>query len=308
MSQTTLTESHVLPAPVAGAAFMVAAGIAFAGVNTLEQIATTRLGIPAPTAAFLQYAVALLAVLPWAIRRGLPSLSTRRPWLQALRVLLAALGVQAWVAGLAHGVPIGQAVALVMTSPFVVTLGAALLLGERVSVERWLAVTIGFAGGLIILDPFTETFTMASLYPLAASVLWAGVSLVQKRLLVEDSPEAVAAWLLLLLAPVNFVLALPAGLALPAAAGWVAIIAVGVLTAAAQALLALAYSRADAAYVQPFDHVKLPLNVIAGWLVFGWLPTAQLWIGAALIIGASLFLLWRESRSMEAVRQSPSSS
>ncbi|SHG62755.1 Permease of the drug/metabolite transporter (DMT) superfamily [Kaistia soli DSM 19436] len=311
MSQTTLTASPALPAPVAGAAFMVAAGVAFAGVNTLEQIATTRLGIPAPTAAFLQYAVALLAVLPWAVRRGLPSLSTRRPWLQALRVLLAALGVQAWVAGLAHGVPIGQAVALVMTSPFVVTLGAALLLGERVSIERWLAVTIGFAGGLIILDPFAETFTAASLYPLAASVLWAGVSLVQKRLLVEDSPEAVAAWLLLLLAPVNLVLALPSGLVLPTADGWIAIIAVGVLTAAAQAFLALAYSRADAAYVQPFDHVKLPLNIIAGWLVFGWLPTAQLWIGAALIIGASLFLLWRESRAPEAGRatgQSPSSS
>ncbi len=312
MGQTVANSSRALVrAPVAGAAFMVAAGIAFAGVNTLEQVATTRLGLPAPTAAFLQYAVALIAVLPWALRRGLPSLSTRRPWLQLFRVLLAALGVQAWVAGLAHGVPIGQAVALVMTSPFIVTLGAGLLLGEKVSAERWLAVTVGFAGGLIILDPFSAAFTTASLYPLAAAVLWAGVSLVQKRLLAEDSPEAVAAWLLLLLAPVNLLVALPAGLVLPSGEGWIAIIAVGVLTAAAQAFLALAYAKADAAYVQPFDHVKLPLNVIAGWLVFGWLPTSQLWIGAALIVGASMFLLWRETHTAPAAalpRQSPSSS
>ncbi len=310
MSQTVVVSSRpVLGAPLAGALFMVAAGIAFAGVNTLEQVATTRLGLPAPTAAFLQYAVALLAVLPWALRRGLPSLATRHPFLQLFRVLLAALGVQAWVAGLAHGVPIGQAVALVMTSPFVVTLGAALLLGERVTAERWLAVTVGFAGGLIILDPFSAAFTPASLYPLAAAVLWAGVSLLQKRLLVKDSPEAVAAWLLLLLAPVNLVFALPSGLVLPSAEGWIAIVAVGILTAAAQAFLALAYAKADAAYVQPFDHVKLPLNVIAGWLVFGWLPPSQLWIGAALIVAASMFLLWRESRAgAPGGAQSPSSS
>lgn len=304
MSQTFSTPSPAIAAPIAGALYMAAAGLAFAGVNTLEQIATTSLGMPAPTAAFLQYAVALIAVLPWALRRGLPSLATRRPWLQAFRVLLAALGVQAWVAGLAHGVPIGQAVALVMTSPFIVTVGAGLFLGERISFERWLAVTVGFAGGLVILDPFSDSFTLASLYPLAASVLWAGVSLMQKRLLAEDSAEAVAAWLLLLLAPVNFVLALPSGIVLPDAHGWTVIIAVGVLTALAQALLTLAYQKADAAYVQPFDHLKLPLNVIAGWIAFGWLPGPRLWIGAALIVAASLYLLWREAGEA----QSPSSS
>jgi len=296
MSQTLTSPMPAARAPLSGAIFMILAGVAFAGVNTLEQVATTRLGMPAPTAAFLQYLVALLAVLPWALRRGLPSLATRRPWLQAARVLLAALGVQAWVAGLAHGVPIGQAVALVMTSPFVVTIGAGLFLGERVSAERWLAVTVGFAGGLVILDPFSESFSAASLYPLAAAMLWAGVSLIQKRLLAEDRPEAVAAWLLLMLAPVNFVLALPSGIVLPDMHGWLVIVAVGVLTALAQGFLTLAYARADAAYVQPFDHVKLPLNVLAGWLVFGWLPPSGLWLGAALIVGASMFLLWRESR------------
>jgi drug/metabolite transporter (DMT)-like permease len=300
MSQTTLTKPSALGAPVAGALWMVLAGVAFAGVNILEQVATVRLHLPAPTAAFLQYAIALVVILPWAARRGLPSLKTRRPWLQAFRVLLAAIGVQFWVLGLSHAVPIGQAIALVMTSPFIVTLGAGLFLGEKVSLERWLAVVVGFAGGLIILDPFSEGFTTASLYPLAASVLWAGVSLTQKKLLAEDSPEAVTAWLLLLLAPVNLLLALPSGIAMPSGDAWIAIVAVGVLTAAAQGFLALAYSKADAAYVQPFDHVKLPLNVLAGWLVFGWVPPNHLWLGAALIVGASMFLLWRESRQQNA--------
>jgi hypothetical protein len=48
--------------------------------------------------------------------------------------------------------------------------------------------------------------------------------------------------------------------------------------------------------VQPFDHIKLPLNVIASFLVFGWAPPGTLWLGATLIVGASLYLMWRESR------------
>ncbi|MCX5497832.1 DMT family transporter [Kaistia dalseonensis] len=299
MSQNSQSTTSLLPstsAPVSGAFWMVLAGVAFAGVNTLEQIATTTAGLPAPTAAFLQYLIAFVVVLPWAVRKGLPSLKTRRPALQAIRVILAALGVQFWVAGLAHGVPIGAAIGLVMTSPFFVTLGAGLFLREKVTIERWLAVTVGFVGGLLILDPWSGVFSVASLYPIAAAALWAGASLYQKRLLAEESPESTTAWLLFLLAPINLVLAVPSGL-LPhtVEAFWI-IAAVGVLTALAQGFLALAYSKADAAYVQPFDHIKLPLNVLAGWLVFGWMPPGQLWIGAALIIGASMYLLWHERR------------
>jgi drug/metabolite transporter (DMT)-like permease len=283
-------------APIAGAVWMVAAGLAFAGVNTLEQIVTTRAGLSAPTAAFFQYFVALLVVLPWAGRQGLAALRTRHPGLQVVRVVFAALGVQAWVAGLAHAVPIGAAVALVMTSPFFVTLGAGLVLGERVTAARWIAVTVGFIGALVILDPFSGLFTPASLLPLAASLLWAAASLCQKRMLSDESPQTNAAWLLFLLAPVNLALAIPSGITLPVGVPLVMIVAVGIFTALAQGFLALAYSRADAAYVQPFDHVKLPLNIIASWLVFGWLPPGTLWLGALLIVGASLFLMVHETR------------
>lgn len=286
--------------PLQGAIWMVLAGAAFAAVNTLEQIVTMQAGMPAPTAAFLQYLVAFVVILPWAIRRGFSAMKTRRPGLHGLRVVLSALGVQAWVAGLAHGVPIGMAIALVMTSPFFVTIGAGLFLKETVSATRWLAVSLGFVGGLVILDPFSTGWAAIDLLPVAAAALWAGASLCQKRLLAEESPSASTAWLLLLLAPVNLVLALPTGPLPQSQFALETIAAVGVLTALAQGFLALAYARADAAYVQPFDHVKLPLNILAGWAVFGTLPTGRLWVGAALIVGASLFLLLREHRTAQA--------
>jgi drug/metabolite transporter (DMT)-like permease len=287
-------------AALEGAFWMVLAGAAFAGVNTLEQIATTQAGLPAPTAAFLQYLVAFLVVIPWAIRRGIGAMKTRRPGLHALRVVLSALGVQAWVAALAHAVPIGTAIALVMTSPFFVTLGAGIFLKETITPERWLAVTVGFVGGMIILDPFSGGWSAIYLLPVAAAAFWAAASLCQKRLLMEESPSTSTAWLLLLLAPINLVLALPTGLLPTSSFQLWTIAAVGVLTALAQGLLSLAYAKADAAYVQPFDHVKLPLNILAGWIMFGTIPPGRLWIGAALIAGASLFLLLREHRAARA--------
>lgn len=287
-------------APVLGAFWMVLAGAAFAGVNTLEQVATVDAGLPAPTAAFLQYLVAFVVVLPWAVRRGIREMRTRQPGLHGLRVVLSALGVQAWVAGLAHAVPVGTAIALVMTSPFFVTLGAGLVLKETVTPQRWAAVALGFVGGMIILNPFAAGFDAVDFLPVAAAALWAGASLCQKRLLRDESPAASTAWLLLLLAPINLVLALPSGLVPHTAFALETIAAVGVLTALAQAFLSFAYARADAAYVQPFDHVKLPLNILAGWLVFGAVPPGRLWVGAFAIVGASLFLLLHERRAAEA--------
>jgi drug/metabolite transporter (DMT)-like permease len=70
----------------------------------------------------------------------------------------------------------------------------------------------------------------------------------------------------------------------------------GLLTAVAQYFLTLAYAAADAAYVQPFDDLKLPLNVFAGWLFFGYAPAGYLWLGAALILSASLFIMRNEMR------------
>ena len=78
----------------------------------------------------------------------------------------------------------------------------------------------------------------------------------------------------------------------------------GLPTVVSQYLLTLAYSGADAAYVQPFDDLKLPLNVLAGWLFFGYAPSGYLWVGAVLILGASLTILnhkvRREQRANEA--------
>ena len=73
----------------------------------------------------------------------------------------------------------------------------------------------------------------------------------------------------------------------------------GIITAIAQWAVVKAYSMADASFIQPFDHAKLPLNVLAGWLVFSWIPPGKLWLGAGIIVASVAFITRWETRNLD---------
>lgn len=274
--------------------YMIAAGIGFAGSNLLIQGATMRMGVPPATAAFWQYLIALGIGVLFVVRGGFAQFRTDQIGLHLFRVATAAIGVQFWIAGLAV-VPIWQAIALIMTSPFFVTMGAALFLKERTGPSRWMATLIGFLGGMIILEPWADEFTAALLLPVAAAFFWAITSLLTKILTASEPPQTVTLYLMVFLTPINASIALfTTGFAVSVDGPLVLLLLAGSLTISAQLFLSKAYASADASYVQPFDHIKLPLNVIGGWLIFGFAPSGNLWLGAALIIGASLYIAQRE--------------
>ncbi|KUP91533.1 DMT family transporter [Tritonibacter horizontis] len=283
-----------LPTPLRAAGLMVIAGACFALVNTTLQAMTMRHGAAAPTVTFWQYLIALLFYIPWIWRNRSAVLTTRQVMAHVIRVGLAVAGVQLWTLGLSY-VPIWQAIALILLSPFFVTLGAGLVLREQVSAHRWGAVILGILGGLIILAPWSDRFQLTALLPVAAAAFWAASSVVTKRLTDRDSTETVTIYLLLLLSPANAALAFGAGFALPLSTLWL-VIAAGLLTALAQHALVRAYTLADAAFLQPFDHLKLVFNVGLGVVVFGFVPDGNMWLGTALILFASAWLLNREAR------------
>lgn len=278
-----------------GAAWMVAAGIAFSILNVITQWLTMKLAFPSASAAFWQYAIALVFSLPFLRRVGFGAMRTRYPWRHVVRVAFAAFGVTTWVAGLAS-VPIWQAIALVMTSPFFIIMGARIFLGEYIGSARWAATGTGFVGAMIILQPWSDSFSWAAFLPILSALLWGASSLITKSLTGVERPETITVWLLALLTPINGGLAVAAGFSIPSGLTLLLFVVAGLLTVIAQYFLTLAYSTADAAYVQPFDDLKLPLNVFAGWLVFGYAPTGYLWLGALLILGASLFIMRNEMK------------
>ncbi len=282
-----------------GAAFMVMAGIAFAVINVLTQTVTGSpdyggFGLKSTTDSFWQYFIAMLFSVPFILRQGLSTLRTAKPGVHLVRVILSALGVQAFVLGLAHGVQIWQVIALVMTSPFFILIGAKLYLGETVRPGRWFAATIGFCGAMIVLQPWSSGFNLWSLAPVAAAVLWGAASLLTKELTATERPEAITLWLLVLLSPINFGLSVANGFEWPTGTALGLLLLAGGLQFLAQYFLTRAYAAADATFLQPFDDLRLPMNVLAGFLAFHYLPEGNLWLGMVLILSGSAYLLYSE--------------
>ncbi len=282
-----------------GALYMVLAGICFASANAITFIITAQLQFKPQSDTFWQYAIALVFSLPFVLRHGLQGLRTTKPGWHIIRVVLSALGVQAFVMSLAAGTPIWQVIALVMTAPFFVLLGAALFLKETVTPARWIAAAFGFAGAMVVSELWTTGITQATLYPIAAALLWGASSLITKYLTRTEAAPTVTLWLLILLTPINGVLSLQAGFEWPTTQIWSYLLVAGVIMMAAQYLLTWSYAAADAAFVQPFDDLKLVSNIVIYGLVFGYWPEGNLWLGVALILGASIFLLL-SSRGQEA--------
>lgn len=278
---------------------MLTAGLAFAIVNSVAQYASIQFGLPSTTVALVQYAIAIVVILPYLKTLGIrQSLRTQQFGWHLLRVFLAVIGIQLWLWALAYPVPIWQGIALLMTSPLFATIGSGLWLHEKVGMARWVATLTGFIGAMIILEPWADDFNLASLLPVGAAFFWASYSLMVKKLSSHDSPSTMVVYLLLLITPFNVLLALPDWQMPNGQTVWLLLFGAGVMTALAQWSIAKAYAVADASFVQPFDHAKLPLNVLAGWLVFGWVPPGRLWLGAAIIVLSVAFITqWETKKS-----------
>ncbi len=293
MSEINTKRKHY---PVRGALWMIFAGAAFAAVNVTNQYLGVRLGLASTNIAFYQYFIALLFISPWLIRSSMAEgLYSKKMVHHVIRVAFAVAGIQFWTWALVRGVPIWQAIALVMTSPLFATIGSGLFLKEKVGVARWLATLVGFAGAMLILEPWQDSFSLFSLMPVVAAVFWAAYSLMVRDITHYESPQSIVFYLLILMTPFNFIVGY-SQLQWPQGWSWWLLVLSGALTAIAQQGIARAYANAEASFVQPFDHAKLPLNVLAGWLVFAWVPPGRLWLGAIIIIGSSLALAHWEHR------------
>ena len=184
-----------------------------------------------------------------------------------------------------------------MTSPFFVLVGARLFLKENVTANRWIASLVGFAGALIVTNPWGEAFNVYWLLPIVAAIMWGAASLLTKYLSRKETPETLTTWLLLLLTPINLFWSVGAGFEVPAGTVLWLLILGGFLVFVAQYLLSKSYAAADANFVQPFDDLKLISNVLIYGLFFGYWPTGVIWLGLAMIMAASLFLLLQENRN-----------
>ena len=273
-----------------GAGWMLVSVLTFAGISVSARALARDL--PAGEILFLRALVGLAAVMPLVLRGGRRTIATRRPLMHFLRGLVSAAAMLCWFAALGS-LPVGDAIAIQFTLPLFLVLAAALVLGERVDAQRWIAVAVGFAGALVIIRPGFQSVSLAVGLVLASAVFYAGNHTFTKAMASTETGVAIAFYMNLVHIPVAGVAAAfdwrePAWHHL----GWV--ISLGLCGTYSHIFLTRAFAHADASALAPLDFLRLPVaSTLAYWL-FGDVSDGWTWIGAAIVFAAGLAITRRE--------------
>jgi drug/metabolite transporter (DMT)-like permease len=260
--------------------------------------------VPLGQVVFFRAALAIVPVLlidAW--RRELADvIRTNRPFGHLGRGAISICGMFLNFAALAR-LPLVDATAISFAAPLITVAFAAIFLGERVRIYRWSAVSVGFFGVLVMLWPHFDlahlmvagstTTAIGAICAFAAAFTGAGSVIQTRRLTDTESTSSIVFYFSLICALAGLA-TLPFGWASPTGLQLAALIALGVLGGVAHILLTESYRYAPASVIAPFDYTTMLWAFVLGYAMFGEVPTKYVFIGAIIVAGAGLFVIWRE--------------
>jgi len=293
------------PSPARAVALILVA-TAFIAVTTLlaKAVGGPHLGPPlhplqVSHGRFL-FALIVIALVVAARRQRIAGVHWR--W-HGFRTLFGWGGVTLMFAAAAR-MPLSDATAISFLSPVFAMLLAIPLLGERVGPVRWTAALLALAGMGVLLRPGAEAFQPAALLALAAAVSMGVEAIFIKRLSGAEPPVQI----LLVNNSLGLAIATLAVVPVwqgPAPGQWAALALIGVAMAAAQLCFVNAMRMADASFVVPFTYATLVWAALYDAAIFGVIPDAVSWTGAAIIVAGGGLLAWREAGRGRAVTTPP---
>ncbi|MGV6873898.1 DMT family transporter [Pseudochelatococcus sp. B33] len=236
--------------------------------------------------------IAALAVLaPFILREGASFFNIVRPRVQIARALCGTAEVALFYWAVAY-LPLADVMTFYLASPIYVTAMSALFLGERVGPARWLAVIVGFGGVLIALGPSIAHLSWPSLIALAGSLSFSGLMVMTRLSRGAGDLQLVAFQIVGGLA--FGIIAAPFGWVVPDVAGLAMLGLLGIVSMVAFLCVNRSLKLAPASVVVPYQYTIIVWAVVFGYVFFDEVPEVTTLLGAAIIVGAGIFLFLRE--------------
>ncbi|MGB1999633.1 MAG: DMT family transporter [Candidatus Puniceispirillaceae bacterium] len=278
---------------VKGALFMLAGMFVFSAVDAQAKYLTEHL--PSLQIVWARQIGLVIGVLILIVWHGRAILRTSFPVLQVGRGVAAAGSATLFIIGLNY-VALADAVSVTFVAPLIVTMLAALVLGERVGLHRWTATIIGFVGTLIVIRPGFASFHPGLLLPLLAAVLFAVRQVISRHIGSRDRTETTLAYT-----------ALTAFLMLSVAQPFIwqpigspriilILVSMSVMSALGEFLVIRALEVGQAVFVSPLHYTLIIWASLYGYLLFGHFPDLWTWAGSFVIMVSGLYVLHRERK------------
>ena len=278
-----------------GIALMLASIVFFVSLDSAAKILTETL--PPLQVAWGRYVFSVV-FLPFLIRprQLFPAFRTNRPDLQVARsVLLVSITCSFFTA--IRYIPLAEAIAIAFAAPFITSVLAIPVLGEKVGIRRWTAITTGFIGVMIVLRPGFEERHWAYFLPLGIAAGMAAYNVLTRLVNRYDSARTSMAYNNVAGAAVMslVVIILPGQWAPIGTGDWVTLALLGVFAMSGHFCLILAYRHAPVSALAPFSYSHLVLAMIAGLVVFGEVPDLATLAGVAVIAASGVYVFRREA-------------
>lgn len=274
-----------------GAFWMVASAIAFSiGTVLIKMIGQ---GLPSPQIVFFRCFFGLVLIVPFFVTDGLRVFRTPRPDLHIVRILCASVAMLCGFYATTH-LELATAVSLSYTRPLFIILLAVMFLGEVVRWRRGLATLVGFCGVIIMLGPSGIAFSLPALAGLMAALSVTGAMAVVKQQAAIDGVKTIMNWFAV---GTVIVTAIPAAAVWqpPTTTQWIELAALGLVSTAGQYLMFRALAIGELTVMNPIDYLQIIIGAACGYLIFEEVPTVWTLLGAAVIVGSTLYILFREA-------------
>ena len=196
-----------------------------------------------------------------------------------------------------------EATAISFASPFITVALSAIYLGEQVRAYRWTAVFVGFCGVMVMLWPQLNLSMFSGAHYSAAAIgslcavgaaVFNSAAVIQTRRLTDSETTASIVFYFSIICAVAGLMTLPFGWVWPTQGQWVALIATGLFGGIGHILLTESYRYGPASLVAPFGYSVLIWVFLLGYFAFGEVPHLLVFAGAVIVVGAGLFVLFRE--------------
>jgi len=174
------------------------------------------------------------------------------------------------------------------------SIGASLVLKERMRLRRWTAIALGFVGALLILRPGFREINLGMLLVLIATITWGTNVVIVKILSRTDSLTSIVGIMAISFTVLSFPLALLVWEP-PSATQLLLLIGVGTLGTLGHFAMTKALSLSEASAVMPLDFTRLIWASLIGFWFFAEVPDVWTVVGGGLIISAATYVIWRES-------------
>jgi drug/metabolite transporter (DMT)-like permease len=263
-------------------------------------------GVPTGQLVFFRSFFAIVPVVIYLLwrRELLAGIKTARPVSHFWRGLIGTGGMGFGFFALTK-LPLPETTAIQYATPLLIVVFSAIFLHERVRLYRWSAVLIGLVGVIIIIWPRMSVFSGgienlsdASIGAISAliSCCFAAVAMLLVRRLVFTERSATIVLYFSISSSLIGLMTLPFGWVMPTTEQFFFLITAGIAGGIAQILLTESYRHADMSVVAPFEYTSLILSIAIGYLFFKDVPTWEMLIGGVIVVGAGVFIVWREHR------------